>query len=194
MAPYKNQFDPNTGDKLLSQALHEAGQEPVKNANSSGQVTLSTGVVLKAKSVPLYIFRKVKARFDSQKPRVPEVYNAQSDRMIEHAEHPDYLADIEAWEQASEEKMLDAMIAMGTEIVSVPEGFSIPGDEEWVSGVEFIIGETVGDAPLPRYAAWVKYVAIHSPEDIEAITEIVYEKIGVTAEDVNQQLATFPRN
>ena len=90
-------------------------------------ITLSNGVQLRKKPFPIL---RVQAIVDQFKyPPVPEIWDEDRKRPIKNPDHPEYLRQKEEIDVERGMASIDAIIAFGTELVSVPEGIPRPDEE-----------------------------------------------------------------
>ena len=167
-------------------AKRDLGAPPAELGEIPDEIVLSSGVHLKVKAVPPFLVRSVALRVPKPTPPLVDV----GGRMEENPDHPKYIADMEEYEQKMSEKAMDVLIIAGTELVSVPEGFSAPEDEEWVSAVEEF-GVEIDKSPKGRYLAWVRLHALASGDDIALLNLAVGAKSGISEEEVQQAVASF---
>jgi hypothetical protein len=144
---------------------------------SDDLITLSSGVVLRGKSAPPLILIKVMARFP--RPPVPMYFNKTMGREMENPEDPDYLARVADQQTQSSNAMLNALISLGTELVSVPRKFPKPEDDSWLDEWSEIGLEARPGSPTWRYITWVTFKAVLSKEDLDLIQKVVGRLSGV---------------
>ena len=174
----------------LKQVVNDAlASENESVTKSPDKVTLSSGVVLKVKPVPILLLNRIQMRFP--KVHVPVVYNPDKERDEPNPNDPDYLEAVERNESAKTEALLDVMIGMGTEIVTIPDGLQKPTDSAWFDDLEFYLQEEQDDRERPRYLAWVKFVAIRNTDDMQSLAIAVQSKMGISEEAVAQSINSF---
>lgn len=152
-------------------------------------VTLSTGVVLKIKQVPPLAFIKVMAAFPRPKP--PVVFIKAMGREMENPDDPAYLERLKAHNSESSDAIMNALILLGTTLVSVPKGFSTPDSNDWIEAYR-----ALGLTPLPdnkswRYVNWISFVAATDAQDLILIRDQVGRLSGIPEEAV-QSAESFP--
>lgn len=157
-----------------------------KEEQRNDLVTLSSGVTLKLKKIPILRVQEIMQRF--RYPDPPKVYDKDKDRWYDNPDHPDYIARKEEIDSQRGLAVMDAVAALGTEVDSVPEGFQRPEDEEWIAELEFLQIPVVKDSKLARYYAWVKFVAIVDMEDMLKITEQFGVSLGASAAKIDTSL------
>ena len=172
----------------LGEALQEVNPEPVQEPEDD-IIRLSTGVVLTPKKVSPFLFQEVSNKF--KYPPVPKVFDENKDREIENPMHPAYLAACEEVDLNRSMAMIDGTIALGTTLVSIPEGFPTPDDEDWLDdleGIEIVIDR---NNKRLRYRTWIKYIAAPSVSDVQQILTKVLRTIGVKEDAVAEAIANF---
>lgn len=175
--------------ETLGKALENASPEEVAKEVDDGLIHLSTGVILEPRKVSPFIFQDVANNF--QNPPVPKFFNDNKGREEENPMHPGYLAAVSKVEQDRAMAMIDATIALGTKVVSIPQGFALPDEEDWLDDLE-IVGITINrDNRRLRYRTWIKYIAAPSVSDVELIMSKVLSAIGVPEEEVAKATASF---
>jgi len=146
------------------------------------EITLSSGVVLRAKKANPLILITVMTRFPRPKP--PTFFMESMGREMENPDDPDYIERVKSWEVESNGQVLNALIMLGTELVSVPKGVAKPSDEKWLDGFKAL------DMPIHpsndswRYLTWVKFVAAPDESDLTLIQEAVGRLSGIAERDV----------
>lgn len=166
------------------------------NKNSVGSpktrsITLASGVVLNVHKTPTMLIGDLTRRFPRPKP--PKWFNPDTGKEEDNPDHPAYVQALSDWQMELSMSMLDNMIIQGTEIVSVPEGFSKVDDTDWSERIE--AGGFVITNKAKRYLAWVKYVACgEDDDDISLLTEEIGKMSGVSEKDVDTSLDRFRDN
>lgn len=166
------------------------------------QITLSTGVVLQAKPANPLIMVRVMAAFP--RPRPPLWTNPTMGREMENPDDPDYLERVKSWKAESGNAILNALILLGTELVSKPDG--MPGPDDIKSSISensdgkgktkkkpvpsWLEEYEVFGLPLHpfsaswRYLTWVIFKAAPKGEDLNRIKEVVGRLSGIPEKDV----------
>lgn len=181
-------------DEQLNVALAvEKAQTPVDNT-----IKLSTGVVLRAKKANPLVMVRVMAAFPRPKP--PTWVNPTMGREMENPDDPDYQARLQSWQMESGSAILNAMILLGTELVSMPNGFPGPHPEkkkgelqwpEWIQEYEFLGIPTHPNNASWRYLTWVMFKAAANEKDFDLIKEKVGRLSGIS-EDAVKSAEEFP--
>jgi hypothetical protein len=155
------------------------------------QLKLSTGVVLRSKSVSRNIFADIVSEYVS--PKVPSTYNTNKGREEDNPNDPEYLVELQRYNAQLARSMSDALIVLGTEFESKPDELPSFDDETWLEEVNLLrVYKTT--SRKGRYLAWVKTVAIGNDEDFQAIANLVKRAMGVPEGDVAEQAKRFRSN
>lgn len=173
----------NKQDKAIAQAVDS------NNGELDAFVRLSTGVVLKAKQAnPNILIRIMTA---NPRPKPPVVFMQAMGREMENPDHPDYIAQVNAWEMAYNNGMLNALVALGTEVHSIPKKFPKPEDDNWIADYKALGLPVDPTSEAWRYITWVLFKAAPVDTDTKAIMEKVKSFSGVKEADV-KNAETFP--
>lgn len=156
--------------------------------NETGDVTLSTGVVLRGKQAPPLILISIMAKYPRPKP--PVYHSRELGRSIEHPDDPDYLEQVKSWQASSSTAVLNAMIVLGTYVVSVPKKFPTHKSDEWLKEYSVLDMDMFPENESWRYLTWVKLKAAPADSDLVKIREVVSRLSGVPETDV-QAAETF---
>lgn len=171
-------------DKTLAKAI----DKNKKGGESDDLITLSTGVVLRAKAAnPMTLIRVMTA---NPRPQPPTVFIEVMGREVENPDDPDYIKRVEDWQMQYNSSMLNALIGLGTELVSKPKGMEGPDGSKWLLDYKAFGLKTVPESPSWRYIAWIMFIAAPTEADTKIIGEKVKSKSGVKDEAV-QAAETF---
>lgn len=149
--------------------------------NNNGHITLSTGVVLKAKPVSRNIFADILSEYVA--PRVPTYYNEDKGREEDNPQDPDYLVEMQRYNTQLARAISDALIVLGTELDSKPDDVPSQDDATWLEEVSLLRVYKTNTA-RGRYLAWVKTRAIGNDQDFTDISNAVRRMMGVPESDV----------
>lgn len=174
----------NEADKKVAKAIDGNGGKGDDNL-----ITLSTGVVLRAKQASPGILIRVMTK--NQRPRPPMYFNTSMGREMENPDHPDYLDQVKAWEMEYKNGILNALIGLGTELVSVPKKFPRPEDDSWIEDYRFFGLPVIPQSKSWRYTTWILFLAGPLDTDTNLIGEKVRELSGTKEADV-RDAETFP--
>lgn len=170
-------------DEAIGKAIDNAGQA------ESNLIRLSTGVVLLAKQANPNILIRIMTSVPRPKP--PTYFDEMMGREMENPDHPDYKARVEAWEMEYNGGMLNALIGLGTDLVSKPKSMPGPDDDAWLDDYRVLGLPVVPNSKAWRYITWVMFLAATKDTDIKAIAEKVKGMSGVKEADV-VAAETFP--
>ena len=163
--------------------------EAIERSGEDSLIHLSTGVVLRGKAAPSLALVKVIAYFP--RPNPPEIFNDKLGRYIENGADPDYLKRVTAYETESAHAVLNVLILMGTELVSVPKGFPKPESDSWLEELGEFGMITKPENKSWRYLNWVMFKAAPTSDDTKKIQEVVGSLSGIS-ENAVQAAEQFP--
>lgn len=146
-------------------------------APDDNTVTLSTGVVVRGKQAPQLHLVKVLSYLP--RPKVPVWFNPNMGREMENPEDPDYIDRVKAWKTESGNLMLNALILLGTEIVSVPKKMPGPNSDDWIDEYKTLGMEIHPESKNWRYLTWFTFKAAPVAADLDVIKEVVGRLSGV---------------
>jgi len=165
----------------------KSGVQVTVQGGGKDVLILSTGVVLKLRTVPAWKMNDVNNEIPH--PEIPKVA-VDGDRMVENPDDPDYQIAVKKYEQKMSDRLNDMMIVFGTSFLSKPESMEGPEDKDWLEALEWS-GTKVGERKTDRYRAWVKYHAAPRVEDIKKIIQEVGRRSGVSEADVKTAADNF---
>jgi len=157
-------------------SIEVAGKEP------SNDITLSSGVVVRAKKVPPMYLITVMTRNPSPKP--PIVFIKDMGRNMENPDDPNYIERVRAWERENNTAILDALIVLGTSLVSVPKGTPRPEKDDWLNIIKTLDMPMQPENESWRYLTWMKLIAATEEKDLTLIQEAVGRLSGISEKDV----------
>jgi hypothetical protein len=172
-------------NKAVSETVNKA-----KSFSRDNTFALSTGVVFKAIRVPSMVFPELMARMERPKP--PRVFIADIGREEENPSDPDYIAKLDVFNAEYTKAIIDTMIVLGTEVLSVPDDIKKDNDELWLKKLKAL--RMFPEDEIQRYLLWVKTVAAPLDDDIQSIMREVGRLSGVSEEDVSEAVETFRDN
>jgi len=175
----------------MTEAIDEKVVEAVEETRKpkDNTITLSTGVVLKGKQANPLVLIDVMSSF--QRPKPPIWKDPKMGREMENPDDPDYRDRLKAWEMEMSSATLNAMILLGTELVSVPKKFPGPQANEWLDEYELLNLPMRPDNTSWRYLKWVTFKAVRDEKDLEKIRDVVGRLSGVSERSVDSA-ANFP--
>lgn len=161
------------------------------------ELKLVNGIVLQCKPVPPLLLNAVMAEFPDPEP--PTVYLEEQGRNEPNPNDPAYRQALLDAGEARDLAVNNVVLATGTSIISIPEGYYKPEDEEWVAGIEFaarMAGKEIkvepaeGD-PTTRYLQWLRWYACESGMDIALIQSLPYHLAGIREGEIDEVLDSF---
>jgi hypothetical protein len=177
-------------DLEIQEALVKTEETPEERSN---EIRLSTGVVLRFKPFPLMRIQSVADQFPY--PEVPKVYNKDKEKWEPWAGSEEYANAVEEINRKRGLAVVDTVMAVGTEVVTVPEGFPKATDEDWIEELAISHIQVNRESKIARYFAWVKYVATVTEDDLVKIMSFSGKQVGTGEKNVAEQLQThFPDN
>jgi hypothetical protein len=141
--------------------------------------TTTRGVVLKLSPVSDMISYRLASQRTPPKP--PTVFIEAKDREEENPNDPDYLAELRRYNQDMGMLGVDVALALGVEIVRIPEGLARPDDEEWREALAFIGLESAAQGKA-RIIDWLKYYGTSSFAELDKIAGAIGKLSGVVDE------------
>lgn len=156
--------------------------------DAGGLVELGTGVVIRPKMLNQDTFMSILARF--HEPPVPTVYDESRGRTIENPDDPVYLDKLKWRNVQLAEALTLATYALGVEVVSIPDGFPGPNDEDWLDE-RMVAGLASGNSPRARLMDWLRHKATintpdRKPTDNARIMRAVGRLTGTVEADVSE--------
>ncbi len=158
------------------------------------EIELQNGIVLKTKPVSEITLRVVVTRIPL--PKVPiEKFGKEGEEVEEPwPESPEYKQDLHDAMVRRNHALAHACQVVGTECLSVPEGYYEPEDDGWldllrVAGAELDPSEL--KTPMDRYAAWLDHHAITGFFDLNKITQAVLMLSAIMEEEVWEAIRFF---
>lgn len=169
--------------------------ERVKRVGRGAEFTLSNGIILRIKSVPPFLVQAVQNEFRTPTP--PKVMIEEKGREEENPNDPAYLRLLEELDEQQSLAINDLFLAAGTEVISVPDGYFMPEEDDWISVVEFaqnITGKDIHierDNQVKRYLNWLRFYALETGGDIALATRLPMELAGIREGEVDEVMESF---
>lgn len=174
-------------NKDIQQAVVEV--EEASTPTPAGVLVLSNGIKLKLKKIPLMRIQAVWNKF--QYPKVPEVYDEDRDRYIKNPNSEEYLLAKQDVDEQRAAAIMDAIAALGADVLEVPEGISKIEDDEWIEECE-VIGLFIDKTKrIARKLAWMKYVALADTSDVIKLNAEFGVSMGLNEEQIAQAVDSF---
>lgn len=181
--------DVNGTDRKIAKGIDSASGE------TTNQITLSTGVVLLAKPAnPNMLIRAMTAH---RRPSPPTSYVKEMGREMENPDDPDYISRVQSWQMEYSNAMLNVLIGLGTDVVSIPKGMEGPHPKKkeelptWIKDYSAMGFPILPDSPAWRYITWIMFIAGPTDKDTQLIGEKVRSLSGVKEADV-RDAENFP--
>lgn len=187
--------DATAEDRISAVQSIEDAVSAASSLDGSGRIgfTLSTGVVLRLKSVPPLAIRE--ASLSIRPPAIPTVYMEDKGREEENANDPDYLQAMNRYALEQLFRVSDVLMLLGTSIVGeVPEGVFGPDSDEWMEPLEALgiaLPENVRTNKHVRYLAWLRLYAVRSEQEVAYLMGRIASLSGVTEVEVQRAAAAF---
>lgn len=140
-------------------------------------ITLSSGVVLRGRVANPLILVQVMAAFP--RPDPPMVFMQSMGREMENPDDPNYIERLQSWKMEYADRMVTAMIVLGTELVSSPKGLGRPDKDDWLEEYSLLGMPMHPQNKAWRYLTWVKFKAMQNEKDMQAIQDMVGRLSGV---------------
>lgn len=169
--------------------------ERVRRVGRGAEFELSNGIILAIKSVPPFLVQAVQNEF--RPPNPPKVYIEEKGRDEENPNDPAYLRQLEELSEKQDLAVNDLFLAAGTSVVSVPEGYFKPEDDDWIAVVEFaqnITGTKIQidrDDKIKRYLHWLRFYALETGGDIALATSLPMQLAGIREGEVDEVMDAF---
>lgn len=152
-------------------------------------LTLDNGIVLKIKPVPQMLLRDATLKIPEPKP--PMWMNDQRGEEEPNPNHPDYIEAMKAYNTAIMLTAGNAALVLGTECLSVPDGYYRPEDDTWLEYARYTGAEPdVSSAPA-RYVAWLHYHALRTERDTASAIMAPLLAASLTDEEVDLVVTAF---
>jgi len=140
-------------------------------------ITLSSGVVLRGKQANPLVLVQVMASLP--RPEPPMVYMQAMGREVENPDDPTYIEKLQSWKMEYSDRMITAMILLGTELVSTPKGMPKPDKDDWLEEYSLLGMPAHPQSASWRYLTWMKFKAIRDEKDMRLLQEVVGRLSGV---------------
>jgi hypothetical protein len=182
-------------NSILQAIPEDATDDQVADAQRPDRFVTSNGIVFKLKPVaPLLVLDAQKQIIEPQPPKIKNYEKGEDDDapLEENPNDPAFLRAHMEYRQKVGEVSNAIFLTRGTELVSVPEGVDKLDDEDWALEVEEFTEIKVPKVGRRRYYCWLKYVALTSMNDFQALLNKLTALGGVTLEsDVADAEASF---
>lgn len=182
-------------DGILQAIPEDAMEGQVADAQRPDRFVTSNGITFKLKPVaPLLVLDAQKQLIEPTPPKIPNYDKGMGEDapLEENPNDPDFLRAHMDYRQKVGEVSNAIFLTRGTELLEVPDGIEKPDDEEWALEVEEFTAIKVPKVGRRRYYCWLKYVALTSMNDFQALLNKLTALGGVTLEsDVAEAETSF---
>jgi len=170
-------------------------QEEMEDETTSkyGKNTLvtSTGYVLRAKDIGFSLLERVMKQIEEPSPPVVTITEAGKTWEEENKSDPAYIKSLEDYTVRSAMLIANTCALLGVDIIEYPENaVSFDDDKEWIEQFD-AIGISIPTTRSGRYLEWLKLRVIPSTNDINDVQIVVLNAMGVTEEDIEEQMSSF---
>ena len=107
------------------------------------------------------------------------VYMQAMGREVENPDDPTYIEKLQSWKMEYSDRMITAMILLGTELVSTPKGMPKPDKDDWLEEYSLLGMPAHPQSASWRYLTWMKFKAIRDEKDMRLLQEVVGRLSGV---------------
>lgn len=153
-------------------------------------LTVSTGVVFRLKQPSTWALTNVQQQLMREEPKVPMVFIESKGREEPNEADPAYIAALRRHASRISERLYEVVIATGTEVDSVPDGFPTFDQDSWRDTL-LGVGVELSDDPRRRYVEWVKYWAATGELDWLQLYTPLLRKVGTSEADVAEATEAF---
>lgn len=171
-------------------AAEAQAAEAGRQNQSEEEITLQNGIVLKLKTVPAAMVRRVATKVE--KPKIPRT-DAGKGREEENPTDPEYLDRMDEYHYVVGEATVNVILSMGVEVISVPENMSKIEDDDWTEALEFFEVDKDYDlsTKIGRKLAWLSYYAIAGEPEWLVVLGKISAMIGMTEAEVASAIESF---
>lgn len=154
-------------------------------------VTLSSGVIVKARAVPDNLIMKFREKNPPPRPPVVPIEQGGKKWNEENPNDPEYKAELENYQMRIGVAMTDMMLLVGMEILATPKGF-VPYEEDdtWEETLEALDLE-VPEKPASKKIEWLRLRVAPSMQDIEKLSSAYNKAAGISEEDIETAKGQF---
>lgn len=177
-----------------TEALRVLNGIVAQNRVAPKEIELQNGIVLKTKPVSEVVLRTVVQRIP--KPEVPMHNFGPEDAPVREPwpDDPAYKEDMKNAMARRNQALAHACQVVGTECLSVPEGYFTPDQDGWIDLLRIVGAELEPSAlgtPMDRYAAWLEHHAVTGFFDLNKITQAVLMLSAILEEEVWEAIQFF---
>lgn len=167
----------------------------VKRVGRFAELELSNGIVLTLKPIAPFMITALSKEFEPPPP--PKVFLEEKGREEENPNDPAYIRELERLNEASNLAMNDLVLALGTAVKSIPEGYFPPEDDSWIEQVEYafsVVGQDIKierEDKIRRYLHWLRFYALETLVDTSMATSLYWSLVGIAEGEVAEALDSF---
>lgn len=156
----------------------------------SDTITLSSGVTFRLAPLQPLFYQAYVSKLEKElpMPEMPKILtktmeNPEGEWLLNPSD-PDYQRAIQIRQNTYGDKMLDALIIMGLEV-------DLPKDASWLDKLKYLGVDINENSPEGLKVAYVRFVALRTVQDIQAITDAILRQVTVTEGAVTQATTSF---
>lgn len=159
------------------------------------ELVLSNGLKLRIKPIVTSWIQKAAGSIED--PAVPMVTIAadpdkgRPERTEDNPDDPHYIDALMLADMRRVEIAGNVMLALGTEILELPEGLHPIDSDEWLEALRYFGVDTDVETPTGRYLSYLTLYAMATPEDLASAIGTVAIRSGITEEEVSKMLDSF---
>lgn len=159
------------------------------------EFTLTNGIVLNLKPVPPLLIQAVSQEFKTPDP--PVMFIEEKGRDEPNPNDPKYKKELDDIAEAQNLATNSLVLAIGTSVKSVPNGYYMPEEDDWIANIEFaskISGKELKinrEDDIQRYLCWLRYYALESIGDMVLVQSLPGQLTGIREGEVDEVLDSF---
>lgn len=156
---------------------------------------LSNGIVLTMRPVPPMLLQAVNQEFAPPDP--PRVYIEEKGRDEPNPNDPEYAKTLLRLSAEQDLAINDLVLAVGTTVKSIPEGYFGPDEDGWIANIEFanrLTGRNLvidKEDSIRRYLQWLRFYAMETGMDVALATGLPLQLAGIREGEVEEVVDSF---
>ena len=171
----------------MSEAAKALSAAKVLSVNN--EIALSNGIVLRIKPMPPLLLNDIANSIPE--PEMPKIFIEEDNRYEDNPDHPAYIKALNDRANEVGIRTINAIISVGSEVVSIPDGVLRPEDNGWLKRTKFTNYQFDADDPEERYLAWLRFYAIATSEDLNKVNTLPLILAGLREAEVEDALQSF---
>ena len=178
-------------DEVVAEATRKAEEE---EHDPTAPITLSSGVVVKAKTLPEIYSFSLRREFPQPRPPKVKIVNEEDgkDWWEENPNDPNYEKELERWQEQISLAAVDLTLLKGFDIISSPkEMLSFEKDKEFVEDQELFGIVMKGRSRRARYLMWLRYRVVLTMDDLRRIETSCNALSDISQEAIAEAEARF---